>query len=77
MKRYDMKLVPEHLRPVVEILILGGDIFIGDYDTEENLTELAGKIVAKVRELDIPDDYTPLTKEYIYTDPDTGICHVK
>ena len=43
-KEYDLSNVPDYRRPVIEELICASDILVDDYDTPENLDDLAVRI---------------------------------
>jgi hypothetical protein len=43
-KEYNLEHIPDYRKPVVEELILMADLLVDDYDTPENLDNLAIRI---------------------------------
>lgn len=55
LKEYDLSSIPEYRRPIVEELIFVSDLLVDDYDTPENLDQLAIRIFDKIVEQHLLD----------------------
>lgn len=55
LKEYDLSSIPDYRRPVVEELIFVSDLLVDDYDTPENLDQLAVRIFDKIVDLHLLD----------------------
>ena len=56
-KTYSMQSIPKWIRPLIEELILGSDIFTEDFDTPENLLSLAKDILKTIDDNNVMETY--------------------